>query len=193
MKRANKGSTKGQYRRRPSSSRLRPVVARLFFRWKPDLAPRIRIPHRPRCLHLGVRCNRWVTRSPNRNSRRERDVVMADIHLVTFDNLAPLMVQSSVHGGFARVTDSFDLDEFLCPAQKIFAPLKGLPSKISSQSITQHGNVEFVTDQSQLKHLGGCQKLSFINQNAINRTSTLSISNCNEQVCVAIEGVRFGL
>ena len=62
------------------------------------------------------------------------------------------------------------------------AAFEGFTQKICPESVSQHGNIQFVDNFYQLSYLRLSQKLRFINKYAVQRLGTVSLKYLPEQV-----------
>ena len=83
-------------------------------------------------------------------------------------NRFAVVVQSHSHNGFAAtVAHGLDFPEFIGESQQLLAALEQFATKVSTQAVRQHRNVEPVDNISQLSDLIDAQELRFVDQNTI--------------------------
>lgn len=120
-------------------------------------------------------------------------VVSADFDLGAFPQRLPLEIGAQDHGGFAAaMTDGFDLDQIICPAEEGGAAFEQVTLKIGAQAVAEHGNIEFVGGLGQLEDLVAGEKLRFVDQHAGERLMGVRGFDLSEEVILSRKTDGFG-
>ena len=118
-------------------------------------------------------------------------VVVADVDLGPLGEPVSLFIEASIHGGLlAAAADGLDLDDVVGPGEQILATLKGLALEVGADSIAEHWDRQLVSNACQLQHLQGRQELRFIDEQAVHRSSHLSLLDGVVEVVAFAEGDR---
>src|SRR6187549_85287 len=81
-------------------------------------------------------------------------LVAADFYLRTFAFGGAIGLDTHHHDCLATaMADGLDLDDIVGPRQQLCAAREQFAAKVGPQSVTQHGNVEFVDHGAELLHL----------------------------------------
>ena len=104
--------------------------------------------------------------SAHRNIR----VVAANLDLCPGADGVALLVQPNHHRRLASaVADGLDLAQFIGPCKQMTTALEQFSLKVGTQSVGKDWDFPLVHDLAELVHLRLRQKLSFVNQHAVQR------------------------
>ena len=94
-------------------------------------------------------------------------VIAANLNLCAFFHAAAIGADAKVHGRFATaVTNRFQFDQAIRQGEQGSAAGKKLGLEICPEAVAKHGDVELISDLSDLLDLVAGEKLSFIDQDA---------------------------
>lgn len=120
-------------------------------------------------------------------------IVAADLNLFAVSDRSAFGVDSQDHDRFATaVADGFDFRQIIGPGQQVLATFEEVSLEIRAKAVRQYGDRESIGDITELADLGFGQKLSFVDQHAVDDRCVVFALGDAKEVIARFEGDRVG-
>ena len=92
-------------------------------------------------------------------------------------------IHAQVHGRFtAAVTNRFELDQIVRPAQERFAAFEEFSLKVCAQAVAENGDILDIRRIAELFDLVASEELCFVDQDTVDCLLRMKLANECEQI-----------